>query len=281
MQLPAVYAWPTAITALVAVALRWVPGSERLRRIAGIALPLGFLVPWAIAVAPGWLAYDSFGRLGHIVFGATLLGLVLDLTQPRRAIVVTAVLVFAIGCAWAESQNAFVPAVHKIDILRFAVTTALAVAVLWRIDRVAGKDHSFANPGTVALIVIVVATLATAAIALVTKDRPLEQSGLLLCGATLGFLIWLWCTDALLPVAALLPAAAGLLALAWSMFDRDARVLPGLVLAGLILFADGTAARVPLPQAGISRVLHPAILAGIALLPGLLAVAVTVALRHL
>ena len=170
MQLPAAYAWPTALTVGVAAALHWLPGPGRLRRLVGIALPIGFLVPWAIAVAPDWLAYDSLGRLGHIALGATLLGLALDMAQPRRVIVVAAVVLFVLGCAWAESQNALLPARHNVDLLRFVAACALALGFLWRIDRLAAKDYPFANPGTVALTATAMATLAVAAIAVVATD---------------------------------------------------------------------------------------------------------------
>ena len=46
------------------------------------------------------------------------------------------------------------------------------------------------------------------------------------------------------------------------------------MLLPLILFADGTARRVPLPKARISAILYPLILAGIAALPLALAVLV-------
>jgi hypothetical protein len=73
---------------------------------------------------------------------------------------------------------------------------------------------------------------------------------------------------------------AALFATAWALVSATVAALPGVILAALVLFADGTARRVPLPRAGISAILYPLILVGMALLPVVLAVAVTVALRH-
>jgi hypothetical protein len=64
-----------------------------------------------------------------------------------------------------------------------------------------------------------------------------------------------------------LGGGAALLAIAWALVERDPSLRIGIILVPLILFADGTAKRIPLPVARISAVLYPLVQAGVAVLP--------------
>jgi hypothetical protein len=122
--------------------------------------------------------------------------------------------------------------------------------------------------------------LALAAVALVNGQPSFGLTGLVLATTVAGFFPWTWVTRAALPAALLCPAAAALFALAWGIVDGSPASLPAVGLAALALFADGTARRVPLPNARVSAVLYPILVASIALLPMAVAVAVMLALRQ-
>ncbi|TAL02402.1 MAG: hypothetical protein EPO08_07150 [Rhodospirillaceae bacterium] len=277
-----VYAVPFAVTLGMTGLVRWVAGAERAGQFVGLALPLGFLVAWAVIVAPGWHAYDSLGRIGHVVFGAALAGFALDFWRPRRGFAIAILLAFVAGSSWAEANGGLWPQARPdaAVLLSLVVSAVLGAALAWRIDRLQDADVPTGAPGAAILVLLMMIALTFAAIAAVSTDAALQATGLLLALAIAGYLTWIWITGAPLPAAAVCPAAAGLFALAWALVARDAATIPGLALAGLILFADGTARRVPLPRARISGLLYPLILAGVALLPMVLAAAVTLGLRR-
>ena len=118
------------------------------------------------------------------------------------------------------------------------------------------------------------------AVAAVAGDGQLASTGLILAMALGGYLTWIWISGTPLAAAAICPAAAGLFALAWALTGDEPALLPGVTLSALILFADGTARRAPLPHAGISVVLYPAVHVGVALLPLALAAVLTAALQR-
>ena len=65
-----------------------------------------------------------------------------------------------------------------------------------------------------------------------------------------------------------------------ALAERSPEAMLALLLLPLILFAEGTAERVPLPKARISAILYPLVLAGVAALPAALAVLVTYVMAH-
>jgi hypothetical protein len=268
-----------AVVALTGI-VRWAAGVERMPRFVGIAFPLGFLPAWAAATAHGWHAFDELGRIGHIVMGAAVIGLALDYWRPPRAFAIAVVAGFAVICAWAEANNGLWPnALDGRFALRFAVLIVAGLGLAWRIDRLAGSDVASGTPAAAAIILLAMLACALATVGAASGMPLLRETGLLAALAMFGFLPWLWTSRAPLPVAMALPAAAALFALAWAIVATAPAALPGVALAALILFADGTARRVPLPKAGISAILYPALLVGMASLPLILAAAVTAVTR--
>ena len=282
MLTSAVYLAPLAITFALTGLVRWVAGPPRAERFVGLALPLGFLIAWAVIVAPGWHAYDALGRIGHVVLGAALVGFALDFWRPRRWYAMTILLVLIVGSSWAEANGGLWPQARPdmAVLLRLAASVAAGIVLAWRIDRLRMTDVPMGDPGTATLVLLMMTALACAAMAAVSHDGALRASAVLLALATAGYLPWSLMTGAPLSAAAVCPAAAGLFALAWALLAHDGAAIPGVILASLILFADGTARRVPLPRARVSGVLYPFVIAGVALLPLVLAVAVTLGLRR-
>jgi len=281
-----VYAVPLVMTLGAGGLIQWIAARERAAQFLGLALPLGFLLGWAVAVGPGWRAFDAFGRIGHIVFGAALLGFALDFWRPRHVFTITLLAIFIAGSSWAEANNGLWPDgnLGVMVFARCAVSIVLAGVLAWRIDRLRvleiPKGNPAANPTAAALIVLLMMAAALGAVAAAADEARLAATGAVLALAIAGYLPWAWHGERTLPLAALCPIGAGLFALIWAMVTTGPVLAPGIALAALILFADGTARRVPLPRARVSGLLYLLILGGIALLPLLLAVAVTMGLVH-
>jgi hypothetical protein len=101
----------------------------------------------------------------------------------------------------------------------------------------------------------------------------------MLAAAIVGFIV----LQALVPLSigatVTLGAGSAVLAMVWVLANHaDARL--GLLLVPLILFAAGTAGRIPLPKARISVFLAPFVLASIAALPLILAIIVVYVTAH-
>src|SRR5262249_52711415 len=136
-----------------------------------------------------------------------------------------------------------------------------------RLDRLRGD-------ATIVLVTTAMLALAAAAVAAVAHDVPLSVTALMLALSVAAYGV----IAALIPLpvgdAIVLGAGTTLLAIVWALASAHPAVRPALLLLPLMLFADGTARRVPLPKARISALLFPAVLAGVAGLSLILAAAV-------
>jgi hypothetical protein len=279
---PVVLLVPTALTLALAFGLRAVLGAERGARYGGVVAAVAFLVAWGAIVRPGWFAYDAVGRIGHIVVGAALIGFVHDAWLPRRWFLTAGTAAFVAVSAWAEANGGLWPYGRPGAATVAAAVLAAAAGgiVLWRLDRLRAAEHPFMPAGSVVAIVLIVLAAGLAAVAAAAEDAPLLASALVLAFAAAGAAVWGWiAASETVPAATLLPLAGAALAITWALFERSPFAGPGLALVAFVLFANGTARRIRLPQAGISRLLAPAILIAIALAPVALAAAATVALR--
>jgi hypothetical protein len=275
-----IYAATFLVTAGLTGLIWRLAGAERAPRFIGLAFTVAFLFAWAVLVSPGWRAYDALGRLGHIVFGATIVGFIFDYLRPPRLVGIALLALFIVGVAWTEATGALFVRPDKTGVIIFIVLVLLGAALAWRVDRAIQAEVPVGQPGPGALILLIMTALALAAVGYVSRQASFGTTGIVLAATAAGFFPWIWMTGSNLPAAMLCPAAAGLFALAWGIADGTTAALPGVGLAALALFADGTARRVPLPKAGVSAILHPLLLASMALLPLALAVAVTLALRQ-
>ncbi len=253
---------PIILTALIAVGLRAAAGAERGASLAGIAVAGGFIVSWGFLLAPGWTPEDSFARIGHIAGGAALAGLVLDFLGPKRfwAAAVAGIVIFM--STWANLNNGFVAAegLSAVKAASFLVLAVGAFIVIARLDRL--RDER-----AVSYVAIVMVALALSVQAAIVGDSDVAVTALILglCVGTFALLQII--VPVLLGDSVILGAGAGLLAIAWAVAERDPSTRIGLILVPLILFADGTAKHVPLPNARISSILYPIVLMCVAALP--------------
>jgi hypothetical protein len=265
---------PFGLTLALASGIRLAGGPERGARLAGIAVAAGFLIAWGIILRPGWLAEEPISRTGHIAAGAALLGLALDFFAAKRLWAAAVAGFVVLVETWASLNSGFWPPLTFTWLTAVTLITLSVIAffVLARLDAMATRGLS-------ALIVLTMLAVGVGVIALIAGDEGVARSVFLLALAVAGYIA----ANAFVTLpagdAVILGAGCALLAFAWALTQRnaDTGVLLGLVLLPLMLFAEGTARRVPLPKARISVFLYPLILAGVAALPLALAALVTFA----
>ncbi len=257
-----IFLLPFGLALALASLIRLAGGAERGTRLAGAAVAAGFLIAWGVVLRPGWVAHEPVARIGHIVLGAALVGLALDFFQPRRFWAAAAAGIVILVSTWA-SVNAGLWPPQALTVLRGAMLLGLAATaflILARLDRLAANGASV-------LVLLAMLALGLAAVAAIAQDGAIAATALMLAVALVAYLVI--GASVRLPVgdAIVLGAGSGVLAAAWVLAQRSPSTIIGLVLLLLILFADGTAKRVPLPAARISAILYPLILAGVAALP--------------
>jgi len=269
-----IFLLPFGLTLALAGLIRFFGGAERGVRAAGFAIAISFIIGWGVVLTPGWIPGDAFARIGHIALGAALVGLVLDLWSPKRFCVAVIAGIVVLVCTWASLNGGLAPQRVTAGFAALLVVFAAgAFLILARLDRARSR-------GITALVLLAMAGLALAAMAGVAGDHRLAVTALMLALAVIayGFL------QGVVPLAVgdsvILGAGSTLLAVAWALAEGAPESRLALLLVPLILFAEGTADRIPLPRARISALLYPAVLAGVAALPLTLAVLVTYVMAH-
>ena len=260
---------PFALTLVFTGAIRLGLGAERGARLAGAAVIGGFLIAWGIVWRPGWMPAEPFARVGHIALGALLMGLLVDALIRRRFATFIAAVGVTVVSAVASVTGTLAPhwPLPKEELAVIGLLTVLALATLARLDRLRSDT-------TVVLVITAMIAAAVSAIGAVAHDLPLSVTALMLALSLAAYGVM----SALIPLpvgdSIVLGAGATVLAIIWALAVAHPGARPALVLLPLILFADGTARRVPLPKARISGLLFPLVLVGVAALPLVLAVAV-------
>jgi hypothetical protein len=259
------YITPFALTLIIAGAIRLFGGPERGARAAGVGVMIGFAIAWVIFVRPGWWPVSDFTRIGHIALGATVVGLALDLLGPKRFWAAVAAAVVLLICA-ASSLTGKV-ALPDPTLAAWGSVVVLALAaflMLARLDALKGK-------GITAALLMTAALVGVAVMAAVAGDARLVTTGLILASAVCAFGVLQVAGGLPMGDSVLLGGGTTLFALAWALAHGHPETRLALLLLPLIFFAEGTANRVPLPQARISALLYPLVLAGLAALPVALA----------
>lgn len=269
-------ALPFGLALAAAAALRLTGGGDVGARLSGAAVPAGFLAGWT------WLNGLTFVPTGladvaaHIALGGALAGLVLDAAGARpgwRMLVGTG---FVAAAVWAATglAGALTPIPAEAAARAALVVVVLGLAVAWAGTLLRLRRHG--SPGSGADGAALLAALAggLALTALAAGATGIAAAAGALAGASLGFLALALPLGLPLAGGAILGGGGALLGLAQALVvDWPGTVVPLLIL-GLALFAGGTVTRLP----GGPR-LQPAWMLLLALLPGLLAAAMALALR--
>jgi hypothetical protein len=252
---------PPTLTLALAFGLRLLVRQYE-ARVALVPLAAGLLISWVVAVRPGWMPVDDVNRVVHITVGAFLLGLLLDALQPRR--LVTAVLAggFVLGCAFACVTGRLFPA-GGISLSEGLWTGGLAAAaflVLARFDAMRERALSL-------MLVLTLLAAGLAVLAAIAQDASLAGLSLVLAAALAGYALFVAVMGGQASDGIVLVTASPLLAIVWALAQGHPDLRLALGVLPLVLFAEATALKVPLPRARISAWIYPLILAFFVSLP--------------
>ncbi len=265
---------PPALTFILAMALHLF-AKERAVRAGVLPAALTVLLCWAFVVRPGWMPVDDIRRIVHIAVGAALLGLALDALRPPRLAVALLVAFFVLGSALASVTGVVVPRLPATwsEGLVTGAAAATGFLVLARFDSMRER------PLSLVLLLTVVACGLTV-ISAIVRDATLTGLGGVLATALAGYLIFVVIARAAVTDGLILFAGSSMLAMIWALAQHHPGIRLALLCVPLVLFAEATAMRVPLPAARVSAVLYPLILASLVSLPlalaGLIAFVTTI-----
>ena len=253
---------PLLLAVVLAGLIRLAGGPGRGRQMAGLAVPLAFLVTWYVLFdLPPWPPRSAGQKLGYAVLLATALGLLLDVERGRPSIrTAGAVLAGAGAAAWVAW-----PMLARLE----AGPAALAAGVVgWRLARPAER-------GTDTPVIGLVLAVGLAVVAMTAASAAIAQTAGAVAAALGGYLLWNWPVARFWaggPLVLAVAAALGALATQALLFTKGH---PG-ALAPLVLvaFADAAAARLGIGAGGgvLARALQPVVLALLAAVPAALAI---------
>lgn len=252
---------PPALTFVLASALHMF-AKEKSERVALLPVTIGVLASWAFIVRPGLFPVDDVRRVLHIAAGAAILGLALDAVRPHRIIAIILVLVFLLGSAFAAVTGALMPNA-SISAAEAATAAVLAMVALFAMARL---DAMRAAPVGLMILVTLVA-FGLSVLAAIAQDTRLTGLAFILATALAGYLVFVAITGAAISDGVILVAGTPMLAIVWALVQRHPDLRLALLCLPLVLFAEATAQRVPLPAARISGLLYPLILAVLVSLP--------------
>lgn len=258
--LPHASAFAAALVALVVI--RFAAGPERGPRLAGVGAGLGLMVGLTLIPDFNWSGAGDANRIGHIVLGAVLIAAALAWLRPGRWVQIGALAVFALGCAWSSVLGQLVPdAAPSLTEMGFIVV----LAVLW-LGLMMRFNALSAHPAT-SLVVAIAVAAGLAWLAAITHDMTVKLAGLCLITALFALTLAVVAFKVELSIAALIPLGAAVVAVAWALGQRQPETLIGLPILALVLFAERTARRIPMPAGGISSYLYLLALAACCAVP--------------
>jgi hypothetical protein len=252
---------PPAFTLVLAFALRLF-AKEKAERIALAPVAISVLVGWIFIVRPGWVPVDDVRRVVHIGVGAALVGFALDAIRPHRIIKAILTAGFVLGCAFASVTGALSPkvAVSARDGLLIAASAGIAFFTLVRFDAMRGRAVSL-------MILLTLVAFGLSVLGAIAHDEALTGLALVLAITLAGYMVFIAITGTAVSDGVILVAGTAHLAIVWALAQRHPDMRLALLCLPLVLFAETTARRVPLPAARISALLYPLILAGLVSLP--------------
>lgn len=256
---------PALLTLVLAFALHILAG-ERAQRVGLVPVALSVLITWIFVVRPGWVPVDNVSRILHIAVGAAVLGLALDILKPHRLIIALLSAVFVLGSAYATVTGGLSPSVH-LSLREGAFVAALTVVAflsLARLDTMRARSLSLT-------VLLTVLAGGLAGLAAIGGDDAVQGLAVGLAAALAGYLVFVAVTGTAVTDGLVLFAGMPILAMIWALAQRQPDLRLALLCVPLVLFAETTALRVPLPAARISALLYPLILAVLVSLPLVLA----------
>jgi hypothetical protein len=120
-------------------------------------------------------------------------------------------------------------------------------------------------------VLLTVLASGLAGLSAIVGDDAVQGLAIGLAAALAGYFIFVAVTGSAVTDGLVLFAGMPILAMVWALAQRQPDLRLALLCVPLVLFAETTALRVPLPAARISALLYPLILAALVSLPLVLA----------
>jgi hypothetical protein len=147
-----------------------------------------------------------------------------------------------------------------MNLMLTGAVAAIAFLTLMRFDAMCAHPFSL-------VIQLTLVACGLWVLSAIGRDVELARLALVLAAALAGYLVFVMITGARVGGGFVLVTGAPLLAFVWALVQRHPEMRLALLCLPLVLFAEATARRVPLPAARISTLLYPLILAGLVSLP--------------
>ena len=257
------YLIPFGVALAAAGVLRLVTGPDRGAHIAGISILIGFAAAWNWLLLMPWIPYDTLSRVVHIAIGGFMAGLALDLMQLRRTWAVAIIIVFALGCVWATISGALLgaPPDEAGGWLRFGLYILVWLGLFARLN-------TLKQEGPTALVTVLMLAMGLGLIGQMSGEGAIAAAAYCLAAALTGYLVLVWALALAIGDAVVLGGGGAVLGLAMALAEPDSTASAvALLFLLLVLFADGTAKRLPLGPSALRPALYPLALIGVAILP--------------
>lgn len=263
--------WSLLLPFLVAVAAagltRLIGGPGRGGAMAGLAVPAGFLAGWILLRGvPALSPQGAFQQAPHVALAGLALGLLVVAGGVRRSVLLAVAVVFAVVAIWSAMGQ---PAGWT---WRIGLTTAL-LAAAWTLVLVRLEARPASEP--TAAVMLTVLAIGVGLVALTTGNEDTGRVALAVAAASAGFLAWNWFAGWPFLAPAVLGGGGVVLALATGPALNGGAASWALPVLLLVVFADGTAQRLPSGSGLARKLVQPLLLALVCLLP--VALALTVA----
>jgi len=258
---------PLLLVAILAPVLRLAGGSAKGPALAAVAVGAGILAAYVATLGwPPLAPQTASHKLFYLVGAGAGLGLVLDLVRAGRAVVMAALVAFALaGLAWLLG--------HRLD--RLALWPGLPLFVVWAAVLV--RLWQVRDQGAVAPAMVVAAASALAGIAILGATALVGQlaAGVAASAGAFALLNWPW-PRWRFGNAGVLAAGGALGALASQLVLYTEASRWAIGLAALVFVADLGAQRVRIRGRRPGPVLRPVVVIVLALVPLAAAVAAAV-----
>lgn len=242
------------------------------RRAAGASVAIAFV--WLCALLLGLPEFPPTADGASIVYtvaAGLLIGAAFDLTDGQPAMVDIAA--WAVGIALPIVASWWLAgAPPLVDTGTAPLTSATLTAVAWLIAEL--RLRRLAEDSRIGTVMLAMAALGLGVVAWVAGAEIERGLGIGLASAFAGFLVWNWPRARFaFGYALMFGGGAALFATAQRLAAGPGTLAPALILLMFVFFADSVSWRLRRGSDTAWRLLYPLVIAGLALLPVLLAAA--------
>jgi len=250
-------------------ALRLLLGRYWGARLACVSISLSLLLVVFFLLGLSWPPNTAIHKLPYLLAGSVILGVLLDWRAQHHSLKIGTILLWPLlVLAWLAAVRLKQPELGLI--VELAVLYGASVLIFWRLDRVSSDV-------LVPTSMVLSAAIGLGVVAALSASLSLGQLTVALAAAVGGFMLWNWPKQRdEFGFSGIFGAAGALLILtALVLLLTDARPV-ALAVLGLIFCADGVSNTLPPVEGALGQALRPIYLIGVAAIPIILAVVLTI-----